>query len=240
MTRTSTVLVRDESDALELAFLQHAQKFHLDVRRQIANLIEEDVPPSASSKRPWRRATAPVKAPFSWPEQLAFDERRRQGRAVDAHQRSRVSAAPLVQRPGKQLLAGTGGPNSSTLEFVGATCDSRARASRNEASLRRRCRRSRECSLDLFLEVAVVGFEPGVELLDHRDVGAQDGLVPLALQLPPPESPTAAARVRRAPAPSGAVPRRRPRPARRSPVRPRRRARQESSRDRSFASTRGS
>ena len=29
-------------DALELAFLQHAQELHLDVRRQIADLVQED------------------------------------------------------------------------------------------------------------------------------------------------------------------------------------------------------
>ena len=124
------------------------------------------VPPSASSKRPCRSATAPVKAPFLVAEQLAFDERRRQRGAVDPHQRARMPAAALVQRPGEQFLAGSG------------------RAEQQHVRVRRRdLRQPRQrepqrrafaddvvevvIALDLLFQIHVVGLEPGVQLFDH-------------------------------------------------------------------------
>ena len=53
------------SDPLELPFLQHAQQLDLNLRQQIADLVQEDRPPSANSKRPSRVDAAPVNAPFS-------------------------------------------------------------------------------------------------------------------------------------------------------------------------------
>ena len=64
------------------------------------------VPPSASSKRPWRRSTAPVKAPRSWPK--SSDSRRVSGSAAQLTA-TKGLAAPgreAVEGPGHQLLAG--------------------------------------------------------------------------------------------------------------------------------------
>ena len=79
------------------------------------------VPPSASSKRPCRIATAPVNAPFSWPNSSlstsvggsAAQLTRTSGRAC---RRLRSCSA----RANSSLPVPVG-PSSSTLEFVGAT-----------------------------------------------------------------------------------------------------------------------
>ena len=68
------------------------------------------VPPSASSKRPGLRRDGAGERALFVPEQLALDERRRQRRAVDAHERARVAAAAFVERARKQFLAGAGRP----------------------------------------------------------------------------------------------------------------------------------
>jgi hypothetical protein len=56
------------SDALELALLQDTEQCDLRLHRQLADFVEEEGPPCASSKRPRRRWVAPVNAPFSWPK----------------------------------------------------------------------------------------------------------------------------------------------------------------------------
>lgn len=52
-------------DPVELALLQHPQQLDLHRQRHIADFVEEEGAPWASSKRPRRAAMAPVKAPFS-------------------------------------------------------------------------------------------------------------------------------------------------------------------------------
>ena len=52
---------------VELAVGQDPQQAGLGVGGHVADLVENNVPPSACSKRPRRRLAAPVKAPFSWP-----------------------------------------------------------------------------------------------------------------------------------------------------------------------------
>ena len=54
--------------ALEGTLLENAQELGLEVQGEIADLVQEQVPPSASSNRPFLVAVAPVKAPFSWPK----------------------------------------------------------------------------------------------------------------------------------------------------------------------------
>ena len=51
------------------ALLQDAQQISLEVRRQVANFIENSRPPFAASILPILRSVAPVNAPFSYPEQ---------------------------------------------------------------------------------------------------------------------------------------------------------------------------
>jgi hypothetical protein len=53
------------ADPFELALLQHAQQLDLHVGGRSPTSSRNSVPPSASSKRPRRRAIAPVNDPFS-------------------------------------------------------------------------------------------------------------------------------------------------------------------------------
>ena len=80
------------ADALELALLQHAQQLDLQLRRQLADLVEEDrpavgqlEPADAPGDRAGERA-------LLVPEQLALDQARRQRGAVDLDQRLVLAA----------------------------------------------------------------------------------------------------------------------------------------------------
>jgi hypothetical protein len=55
------------TDTLKFAFLQNAQESDLALGRKLSDFIDEDRAPFGNSKRPKRRWVAPVKAPFSWP-----------------------------------------------------------------------------------------------------------------------------------------------------------------------------
>ena len=97
------------ADALERPVLQHAQELGLQRRIEVADLVEEQrAAAPAASKRPLRRAVAPVKAPRSWPNsslsisvggsaaRLTGDERLARARRV------------VVDGARDQLLAGAG------------------------------------------------------------------------------------------------------------------------------------
>ena len=59
---------RGAADAVDHALLDGAQQLGLQARMSISLISSSSrVPPLASSNLPMRRATAPVKAPFSWP-----------------------------------------------------------------------------------------------------------------------------------------------------------------------------
>ena len=55
------------ADTLERPLLQHLKQLHLGQDGILADLVEEQRPPSACSKRPRRRWSAPVNDPFSCP-----------------------------------------------------------------------------------------------------------------------------------------------------------------------------
>ena len=81
----------------------------LACRRGSISLISSSssVPPSASSNLPMRRAMAPVKAPFSWPNSSRFQQVLGDGGAVDARRTGRVRApAVAVDEARHHLLAG--------------------------------------------------------------------------------------------------------------------------------------
>jgi hypothetical protein len=59
---------RPSAHALEAALLQKTQQFPLDIEGQVAQLVEEERAPSASSTLPGTRRSAPVNAPRSWPK----------------------------------------------------------------------------------------------------------------------------------------------------------------------------
>src|ERR1035441_3303708 len=56
------------ADPLEVVPLEDAQQLGLDGGGRVATSSRKSVPPCAISKRPDREATAPVKAPRSWPK----------------------------------------------------------------------------------------------------------------------------------------------------------------------------
>ena len=68
MIRTSTWIGACAADPLELALLQHAQQLDLQLGPAASPISSrKSVPPWASSNWPSRRCSAPVNAPFSWP-----------------------------------------------------------------------------------------------------------------------------------------------------------------------------
>ena len=84
MMRTSTLRDCDAPDALECAFLQHAQQLGLHVGRQIADFVEKERAAvgqleTALAHRDRAREGAALVA-----EELGLDQRRRERRAVDA------------------------------------------------------------------------------------------------------------------------------------------------------------
>ena len=64
------------------------------------------VPPLHCSNLPMRRRSAPVKAPFSWPNSSLSSRLLRDGRAVEGQERRLGPGAVLVDGAGDQLLAG--------------------------------------------------------------------------------------------------------------------------------------
>ena len=121
-TRTSTRRRLRRADALELAFLQHAQQLRLQRRRaarrsrrgRACRRSPARSGPVASRDRAGERAALVA-------EELALDERRRQRGAVDRDERPLRRGAPFVNRAREQFLAGAGLPDQQTDASVEAT-----------------------------------------------------------------------------------------------------------------------
>ena len=103
-------------------------------------------------------------------EELAFDQRRRQGRAVHAHEGARLPPAAFVHGPGEKLLAGPGRARGAARSNWSARPVPGARA---RAGAPRSAHDVVEVviALDLLLQIDVVGFEPGVQPFDLGDAG---------------------------------------------------------------------
>src|SRR5262245_17806710 len=96
------------ADALELALLQHAQELGLDLRGQLAYLVEEQRAAVGELE-----AAAPLldgagEGAFLVAEELAFHELARERRAVDLDECPLAPAAELVDRARDELLPGAG------------------------------------------------------------------------------------------------------------------------------------
>ena len=108
MRRTSTRLVARRAEPLDLAGLQHAQQLDLDLLGELAHLVEEEratvrqLEPAGPHRGRAREGAALV------PEQLAFDERRRQRAAVDRDEGPAAAATAAVDRARDELLARAG------------------------------------------------------------------------------------------------------------------------------------
>ena len=95
------------ANALKFPLLQNAQEGDLCLGRKLADFIEEESSSLASSKRPMRRCSAPVKAPFSCPnnsDAIGLVEWRRSF----AHKRTIRTIGTLVNCAGDQFFAGAG------------------------------------------------------------------------------------------------------------------------------------
>ena len=204
ITRTSTVFVRDDPTRSNSPSCSTRRNFTWMSGARSPISSRKIVPPSASSKRPCRSATAPVKAPFSWPNSSLST-------SVGG------SAAQLTRTSGRacrRLRSCSARANSSLPVPVGPE-QQHARVRRRHLRQPRQRQPQRRAladdvvevviALDLLFQIHVVGFEPGVELLDHGDVGAQRALVARRAAAPRRGSRTAAAGARPAAAASAAA-----------------------------------
>src|SRR5208283_1047855 len=74
------------AEAFHLAFLKHAKKFHLDVRRQVAYLVQEKCALIGTLEAPWLAVQSARESPPLVAKKLAFDQRLRQSRAVERNE----------------------------------------------------------------------------------------------------------------------------------------------------------
>src|SRR5687767_8351508 len=98
------------ADALELVMLQHTQQLRLEMRRELANLVEKDSA-AVGDLEPalLERMRAGERAPLV-AEELAFEERLGQRRAVDGDEWTARPMAVLVNGARGQFLSRTGLP----------------------------------------------------------------------------------------------------------------------------------
>ena len=85
---------RGAPHALELVLLEHPEELGLDMGGSSPTSSRKSVPPAASSKRPGLGLSAPVKAPFSWPN--SSDSTRVSGRAAQLRAMKGPSARGLA------------------------------------------------------------------------------------------------------------------------------------------------
>ena len=96
------------ADALERALLQDAQQLDLHLHRHVADFVEEQRAALGKLEAPDPRGERAGEGALLVAEQLAFEQVRRNGAAVDGHERGVCPRRQLVQVPGRQLLAGAG------------------------------------------------------------------------------------------------------------------------------------
>ena len=96
------------ADPLELAFLEDAEQLGLRLGGQLADLVEEERAAVGQLEPADPAGDRAGERPLLVAEQLALDEARGQGRAVDLDQRLTGPPARGVDGPGDQLLAGAG------------------------------------------------------------------------------------------------------------------------------------
>src|SRR5215467_11905218 len=95
------------AQSLKLALLKHPQQFGLQVKRKLADFIEQQGSPVCEFEPADLSGLGTRKRSFLMAEQLAFDQRRGQCRAVHLHQGPVFPAASAVDCPRDQFLAGS-------------------------------------------------------------------------------------------------------------------------------------
>ena len=95
----------DAAEALELAELDHPQQLDLEVRREVADLVEEDRAAVGPFEAAELSLDGPGEGPLLVAEQLAFEQRLGQGGAVDLDERLVRPQAVVVDGVGDEVLA---------------------------------------------------------------------------------------------------------------------------------------
>ena len=160
-TRTSHRIGAAAADAVEFALLQDAEQFRLGVRGQIADLVEEDGAALGQLESADAPGDGAGEGTFLVAEQFALDEPGRQGGAVDLDERLVLPPAVGMDRPRNEFLAR---PRLARDEDGGVGC----RHPPDVVQHGRQCRALSDDlleivdALDLFLQVQVLLFEPGL------------------------------------------------------------------------------
>ena len=96
------------AEPLQLAFLQHPQQLGLKLRRNIADLVQEQSAAVGLLEAALALVDRAGERPLLVPEQLRFQQVVRQRRAVQLEQRPAGARRVVVDGAGDQLLAGAG------------------------------------------------------------------------------------------------------------------------------------
>jgi hypothetical protein len=92
---------------MDFLVLENPQQFALQIEAGIADLVQKNGPAVGDLKKSGPGILGPGESAFDVAEQFAFDERIRNGRAVDGHEARRGPVAAVVNRPRDKLFAGT-------------------------------------------------------------------------------------------------------------------------------------
>ncbi len=88
--------------------MQHAKQRPLGARRQALDLVQENGAPMRLGEQPGPRRMRIGKGAALVPEQLVFEQRVGQRRAIDGDERESAPGTEVVKRTGRELLAGSG------------------------------------------------------------------------------------------------------------------------------------
>jgi len=93
--------------ALHLTFLQNAQQLHLHMGWDFPDLVEKEGATVGLQKAAIVTLDGPGERPAFVAEELGFENRFRQGRAVDRNKGTRCTRRSGVDGPRQQFLAGS-------------------------------------------------------------------------------------------------------------------------------------
>src|SRR5437016_2825891 len=93
------------ADPLELLLLQDAQQLRLKLERDLAHLVEEQGAPVGHLEAADLLSDGAGEGAPLVPEELALEQTRRNGGAVELHERAVAAVASVVDGPREQLLA---------------------------------------------------------------------------------------------------------------------------------------
>ena len=93
---------------LQFSFLENAQQSKLRLGRKFADLVKENRPAIGGLEPSRASLKCPGKGTFFMAEKLGGDERRRNGRAIDANECFRRALGPLMNGTGNQFFSRAG------------------------------------------------------------------------------------------------------------------------------------